>query len=1041
MITFNVYYGLNAWTNHTFVANEFCSNAAGTSAYVCVTPGPSTAAPTGNGTGINNGGIATFNFASIINYTSLQAWATDMFNTYGTPGQPDNFTVEVWASAVIMMPMVTPSSPYLGWGGISNNGFSTLIRAYPGFSFRDAKNALTWNASNGVAFDAATGTQTGGQYFYINVPNTTLQGLQFRDTNVDAGSAAGMLNLAGAGCVARDCILDGYDQVYMPFNNSGLVDCLVANRCTQPLSGSWPVKWDTPATGAFAEGCVFAGLGGGAGSLVAILTATAGIGVARNCIFFGATKPLLSQNVVDAWTIDHCALSISALTNDTADGGGNLLSQAAANLFISATVDFRPKTGAPDIGTGATDTTYNTVGDDIFGNARVVPWDMGPVKFLGATSSAAFAGAGGLSAKATRLSVAASALHGSSAVVATAVKASLLISATLSGAGTAGIQSRLVAATQSVLSGSGVVSELPAVISHTIMATLIGSGLLGSLSPFSQDFSQDFGPFAGPNLQLLAIAGSSLAGSGFLPVAAIGLSPAIAPLAGNGLVLGRPVAQLSAASAFNGSGVLNAHSAQSPSIASMFSGAGSASANVGLLMSVSAVWGGVAALSATPLPLYWIRSSMGGSGILAASPASLLLAAAALHGAGGLVANAGQANQQFTSGAFAGTGGLIVAETSVLQLGGALAGAGGLSATMGPATLAVAAALPGAGSLLTAETTTAQVTAALAGAAALTSFVARAMKASAALAGAGGFSATIALLPGVTVALGGNGAMSAGVIGRLAGGATLAGAGSLIVAPGQPAPGAAALNAVGGLTAAVTRSTTATAAFVGGGSLVAAAPLAFAGASLLAGAGGFVVAETGALVADATLDGDGVMVATAPAEVTFTLNGSGALIVAEFVISERSGIGVFAAQLQRGAFATDATENQERPPVFGVVTSAQPQRLGDLRAGTEDTRFYDLGDDLGPLGDWVVTAAVIVARRDGTTLVQPPDLVITPVGLRSPWLSAAADYPALALTVNWWEGADPTNPGADYLVTVQVTTQQGRVLEYDAYQMVVEDTG
>jgi hypothetical protein len=1039
MITFNVYYGLNAWTNHTFVANEFCSN--GGNAYVCITPGPSTAAPTGTGTGINNGGIATFNFESVVNYASLQAWATDMFNTYGTPGQPDNFTIETWASAVITMPMVTPSSPYLGWGGVSNNGFSTLIRARPGFSFRDAKNALTWNASNGVAFDAATGTQTGGQYFYINVPDTTLQGLQFRDTNVDAGSAAGMLNLAGANCVVRDCILDGYDQVYMPFNNSGLVDCLIANRCTQPLTGSWPVKWDTPSTGGFAEGCVFAGLGGGAGSLVAILTATAGVGVARNCIFFGATKPLLSQNVVDAWTIDHCALSISALTNDTADGGGNLLSQVAANLFISATVDFRPKTGAATIGAGATDTTYNTVGDDIFENTRVVPWDIGPVKFLGATSSAAFAGTGGISAKAARLSAAASALHGAGGVVATAVKASLLISATLSGAGTAGTQSRLLAATQSALSGSGVVSELPTVISHTITATLTGSGLLGSLSPFSQDFSQDFGPYVGPNLQLLAIAGSSLAGSGFLPVAAIGISPAAAAFLGAGTMAEAIAAQLDAVSVLAGNGVLGARSALSPAINATLGGAGSAGAVVSQLMAAVGSLAGSAALAATPLPLYWIRSSMGGSGSLAASPASLLLAAAALPGAGNLAANAGQANQQFTSGTFAGTGGLIVAETSVLQLAAVLAGAGGVNATMGSATLAVAAALSGAGSLLAAGAMTALAATTLAGTAALTSFVARAMKASAALVGTGGFSATIALLPSATVALGGNGAMSASVIGRLAGSATFAGAGSLIVAPGQPTPGAGALNAAGSLTAAVTRSTTASAVFIGGGSLVAAAPLAFAGASLLAGAGGFVVAETSTLVAGAMLDGDGVMVATAPAEVTFTLNGTGGLVVAEFTISERSGIGVFAAQLQRGAFATDATENQERPPVFGVVTSAQPQRLGDLRAGTEDTRFYDLGDDLGPLGDWVIMAAVIVARRDGATLVQPPDLVITPVGLRSPWLSAAADYPALALTVNWWEGADPTNPGADYLVTVQVTTQQGRVLEYDAYQMVVEDTG
>ena len=482
MITFNVYYGLNAWTNHTFVANEFCSN--GSNAYVCITPGPSTAAPTGTGTGINNGGIATFNFASVVSYTSLQAWATAMFTAYGTPGQPDDFTVEVWASAVITMPMVTPSSPYLSWGPIPTNGFSTLIRAYPGFSFRDAKNALTWNASNGVAFDAATGTQTGGQYFYINVPNTTLQGLQFRDTNVDAGSAAIMLNLAGANCVVRDCVLDGYDHVYMPFNNCGLVDCAVFNRCTQPLNGSWPIKWDTGASGNFIEGTTVVGIGGGAGSLVVNLNSTNGTGVARNCNFFGATKPLQSANTTASWTADHCCTDVANFTGDAADGGGNLFSRVAANQFISETTDLRPKTGADGIGAGATDTTYNTVGDDIFENTRVVPWDIGPVKFLGATSSAALAGSGGLSAKAARLSSAASALHGSGAVVATAVKASLIISSTLAGAGS------------------------------------IGSQQGASGDPFSADFSGDFGGGAGSTfvlgaqLLLLAVAQPVLYGAG-----------------------------------------------------------------------------------------------------------------------------------------------------------------------------------------------------------------------------------------------------------------------------------------------------------------------------------------------------------------------------------------------------------------------------------------------------------------------------------------------------------------------------------------------
>ena len=121
MITFNVYYGLNAWTNHTFVANEFCSN--GGNAYICITPGPSTAAPTGTGTGINNGGISDFQLCigHQLQTFVLQAMGDRYVQHYmARPGSPDNFTVETWASAVITMPMVTPSSPYLSWGSNTN---------------------------------------------------------------------------------------------------------------------------------------------------------------------------------------------------------------------------------------------------------------------------------------------------------------------------------------------------------------------------------------------------------------------------------------------------------------------------------------------------------------------------------------------------------------------------------------------------------------------------------------------------------------------------------------------------------------------------------------------------------------------------------------------------------------------------------------------------------------------------------------------------------------------------------------------------------
>ena len=146
-------------------------------------------------------------------------------------------------------------------------------------------------------------------------------------------------------------------------------------------------------------------------ALVVNLNSTNGTGVARNCNFFGATKPLQSANTTASWTADHCCTDVANFTGDAADGGGNLFSRVAANQFVSETTDLHPKTGADGVGAGATDTTYNTVGDDIFENTRVVPWDIGPVKFLrGNIFFPALHGAGGLSAKVARLSSAASTL-------------------------------------------------------------------------------------------------------------------------------------------------------------------------------------------------------------------------------------------------------------------------------------------------------------------------------------------------------------------------------------------------------------------------------------------------------------------------------------------------------------------------------------------------------------------------------------------------------------------------------------------------------
>lgn len=1077
MITYNIQANLSVWTNHTFSAGERCSDAAGSNAYQCTTPGPSTVAPSGTGSAINNGGIAVFKWLSPIDFTSTTTWNNALLTTFSS-GLTDNVTTWVWNNGVFSVPVAFTS--IMSIFSCPNNGFTLLFAAAPGESFRDKgpTNALAWNASNGVAFDIAAGTEAGNQFIYSDnqMNNLTFRGLQFRDTNAPGSNPETMAQPQGNNIIFEDCIFDGYWHVQFIGNNCGLINCLFDNRCTTPLPAAFPIKWDTASTGAYLVNCTIISASSAAGPMVAGLNSTPATAIARNCAFFGNSQPIVSQNVADQWSIDHCCFDgtsaqlISSPVNGfpQTDGGGNLFSKVASNQFVNTSTDFRLKAGSDCINAGVTDTTDIPTADDIFGTHRPqgTAWDIGAQEFVSGTSTALLPGAGALAARLTRTSSAAASLHGSGGQLAAAVKASLLISSTLGGASsigsqttgsgdpfsvdfssafggtgstfTLGAQLTLLAAIQSVLSGSGGLAETPIVIGHIVQSTLSGLGGIGAAA------------------RLFEAAASIFVGSGVLTAAPRGLSPAAAELMGAGDIAVQAIAQLIGASGLVGAGSLFARVPQAFGANAALGGTGNLVPALRANLIATAALGsgpfssdfspsfssGNGSLIAIPLPLYWLQGTLAGHGGLTASPSLSGVAASTLAGIGGLLAAAGQANQQFTVAVLLGSGALLVAETSVLLEATALVGVGKVAATFGAGTLAVDAILGGAGSLLAPLALTAFASIALGGVGAATSFVSRSMPVTTVLAGTASMAAIDRLLVAVSTTFAGAGiAVTTAPIARMSAGVTLAGAGLMTIAPGQSVPASALMRGTGGQGASAVLFANALVLFGGAGALVAIAHLAFGAVSFLSGAGVLRIQESSSLDATAALVGNGAIVANDPTEVTSNLNGSGSLITGEFVIGQHAGIGAFAAQLQRGVYATDDTQNEERTPVFGVVTTAQPKRVGDLRAGTEDSRFYDLGDDLGPLGDWVLTASVTVARRDGATLVQPPDLVITPAGFRPPWLSAAEDYPLLALTVNWWEGADPTNPGADYIVTVQVTTQQGRVLEYDAYQMVVESTG
>jgi hypothetical protein len=120
-----------------------------------------------------------------------------------------------------------------------------------------------------------------------------------------------------------------------------------------------------------------------------------------------------------------------------------------------------------------------------------------------------------------------------------------------------------------------------------------------------------------------------------------------------------------------------------------------------------------------------------------------------------------------------------------------------------------------------------------------------------------------------------------------------------------------------------------------------------------------------------------------------------------------------------------------------------PIRLEVMREGMTDTRGLDMTPALQLQADTIVSiGAITVVRRDGTP-IGAGDLTITPSGTVNPWVSANAAGLA-GQVANWWQSAGPSVAAAgpvDYQITATLTTAAGRVLPYDAYQMVTPTIG
>ncbi len=391
-ITSNIHVGLAAWSNHSFAFGERCSNAG--NAYQCITAGLniSTAAPTGTSADVNNGGVAHFKWLSAIDYTTLQAWSDAIPATLTQP-----VVGLVWNDGVITTTSGVPVLDISGHTTTSTNNIT--LKTATGESLRDqSAAALAVNTLLGVTVDLPSTGVGGVNYININNANVVVDGIQFRDPN--SGSASTIFNTTAVDNLKLiGCIFDGYAQasgatMLSLFGTTFLaVKCLFIDR--QPATAIEPmIHGDTAATGGFVNCTFISTTNNTNGPAIRWTNTAANSCIVKNSILMGWSTATVGQSATPI-ALDHCVLSGTIDTGFSTDAGNNLVSKTAANQFVSATTDFRLKTGADAINAGVVDTIDIPAGDDFFRVARGATWDIGAAEFVPVTAFAGSATIGG----------------------------------------------------------------------------------------------------------------------------------------------------------------------------------------------------------------------------------------------------------------------------------------------------------------------------------------------------------------------------------------------------------------------------------------------------------------------------------------------------------------------------------------------------------------------------------------------------------------------------------------------------------------------
>ena len=399
-----------AWSAATFTDGQRITNTS--KAYQVVNPGTSTAAPTGTGTSINNGGIAAFKYLSGVSFTSTTACAAH----YAGATLANPTAIYLWNDQ--------PGTAWNTYGSLSNltpvssSTNSLIVKCASGESFADGfgrgahKVGLT-NPSYGVVLGSTISVNPS---FVVTTDYLkAFNGLQVHNYMVNQEGAPGLVLGFNTGHVSQ-CIMqddglhdsgpfslglssgttksnitvtnnitvsytppDNYSANYgtrgMIMSNVGSLSVFANNSCIVPLDFSTkPIVNPTGQTFLF---------GGPFNSNNFTI---------RNCAFFG--QPLNDlQYPPYAGSMDCVAdghngtdgLGLSPLGGCTGGTVGSVLSipfslgtfvQPNATV-VSKGLNLRPTAGSALIGAGSASVPITT---DILGYSRGTSFDIGAVQ-------------------------------------------------------------------------------------------------------------------------------------------------------------------------------------------------------------------------------------------------------------------------------------------------------------------------------------------------------------------------------------------------------------------------------------------------------------------------------------------------------------------------------------------------------------------------------------------------------------------------------------------------------------------------------------